>query len=193
MRDAHVLLRDCVTAGEFTLTKAVSDAIHAVVARNEALKAGHFRGEGELLSAVSVNLGEFGTHAPPPTQAGGANLRAIYAQGLNALEHLEQPFEHACAYFLFAADNQFYFDGNKRTARSMMNGVLMSAGIDAVLVPAQARQEFNQAMVDFHVSRDGTTVMDLFGRCGPRHDQTMQRRLRVNREARPAGSEGLQA
>lgn len=69
----------------------------------------------------------------------------------------------------------------------------MSAGIDAVLVPAQARQEFNQAMVDFHVSRDGTTVMDLFGSCGPRHDQTMQRRLRVNREARPAGSEGLQA
>ena len=66
--------------------------------------------------------------------------------GLHALKECETPFDKAAAYFLFAADNQFYFDGNKRTARAMMNGLLLAAGAHAVLVPAQAREEFNETM-----------------------------------------------
>ena len=184
LRDAYVLLRDRVATGEFSLTKQTSDAIHAVVARNEALEPGHFRGEGPLTSGVGVNLGEFGTHVPPPTEPGGANLRAIHTRGVESLRDVEHPFERAAAYFLFAADNQFYFDGNKRTARSMANGVLMSAGIMPVLVPAQARQEFNEAMVGFRVSRDGTAMMDLLGSCGPRLEETRARQEEINRRVR---------
>ena len=141
-----------------------------------------------MTSPVAVNLGELGTHLPPPTQAGGGNLRDLYETGLRTLKGIEHPFERACAYFLFAADNQFYFDGNKRTARSMMNGLLMSVGINAILVPAQARQEFNQAMVDFHVGRDGTAIMDLFGSCGPRWEETLSRQQQLNEAVQRAQS-----
>lgn len=188
LRDAYELLVDLVTSQEFILAKDVSDSLHDIIGRNEAPETGHFRGEGSLTSPVAVNLGELGTHLPPPTQAGGGNLRDLYETGLRTLNDIEHPFERACAYFLFAADNQFYFDGNKRTARSMMNGLLMSVGINAVLVPAQARQEFNQAMVDFHVGRDGTAIMDLFGSCGPRWEETLSRQRQLNEAVQRAQS-----
>lgn len=184
LRDAYVLLRNLVSEGEFALTKATSDTLHEVVARNEALEIGHFRGEGAVLSPVAVNLGELGTHVPPATEPGGDNLRSIHDRGLAALACIDHPFEKAAAYFLFAADNQFYFDGNKRTARSMMNGVLMTAGINAVLVPAQERQAFNEAMVHFYVGRDATAIMDLLGGSGPRREETEKRQARINRRLR---------
>lgn len=188
LRDGFVLLRDLVATEQFAMSKAVSDQIHEAIARNEALEWGHFRGEGALTSDVSVFLGERGTHYPMSTESGGANLRTRFAEGLAALQLCSSPFEHAVAYFLFAADNQFYFDGNKRTARSMMNGLLMSAGVSAVLVPAQAREEFNAVMRDFHADRDATTAMTFFASCGPRIAQTRDRQQRINRQVQPGPS-----
>ncbi len=184
LRDAYVLLRDLVTSEQFVLAKPTSDAIHAVLARNEALESGHFRGEGDEVANVSVNLGARGTHLPAPTQPGGANLREIFDRGVTALDHIDHPFERASAYFLFAADNQFYFDGNKRTGRSMMNGVLMSAGIEAVLIPAQSREEFNSLMTQFHAERDATAMMDFLASCGPRQAETSQRWDAINAQVR---------
>lgn len=181
LRDGYVLLRDLVASGSFTLSKATSDALHSAIATGEALESGHFRGQGRSLTDVTVHLGERGTHLPPRTQPGGVNLVELYDTGLNALEHAQCPFERASAYFLFAADNQFYFDGNRRTARAMMNGLLMSAGIHAVLVPAQSREEFNTVMRDFYADRDGTSVMDLLATCGPRVEQTRERFIRISR------------
>ena len=51
------------------------------------------------------------------------------------------------AYFLFGALQQFYFDGNKRTSRFMLNGILMLNGVDAISVPAARLQDFNEKMV----------------------------------------------
>lgn len=140
-----------------------------------------------MITDVSVNLGERGTHFPPPTEPGAAVLRARYARGLEALEGCDEPFERAAASFLFAADNQFYLDGNKRTARAMMNGVLLSAGVSAVLVPAQARQEFNQTMRDFYADRDATAAMAFLASCGPRAQPTRERLIRINEALRGGG------
>jgi hypothetical protein len=71
---------------------------------------------------------------------------------VTALQECE-PFERATAFFLFGALQQFFFDGNKRTSRFMMNGVLMSHGIDAISVPAAKAQEFNEKMVRFYLSK----------------------------------------
>jgi hypothetical protein len=49
-------------------------------------------------------------------------------------------FEHAMAFYLFGALQQFFFGGNRRTSRFMMNGALMSKGIDAVSIPAARAQ-----------------------------------------------------
>jgi hypothetical protein len=41
----------------------------------------------------------------------------------------------------------------------MMNGVLVTEGIDAVSIPAVRAAEFNSRMVDFYTSRDATDSM----------------------------------
>ncbi len=62
-------------------------------------------------------------------------------------------------FFLFGALQLFFFDGNKRTSRFMMNGILMSAGIDAISVSAAKAQAFNENMVRFYLAKDATVAM----------------------------------
>ncbi|MGH3250137.1 MAG: hypothetical protein ACRDOI_28600 [Trebonia sp.] len=145
-------LLELIRDGRFWLNKEISDRLQYLLARarEEALESGHFRGEGKETLTPGVSLGAHGRYLPPPTEPGGANLRRIYARGVDFIQsELADEFEQAIAYFLFGALQQFYFDGNKRTSRYMMNGRLMSQGMDAISVPAARRQEFNAEMVDF--------------------------------------------
>ncbi|MCW2942589.1 MAG: filamentation induced by cAMP protein Fic [Actinomycetia bacterium] len=158
----HALVKD----EEFLLEKAISDRLHVLIARDEALESGHFRGEGRETLTPGVSLGGYGRYLPPPTEPGGANLRELHAGGLAAITGLiDEPFEQAVAYFLFGALSPFYFDGNKRTSRYMMNGHLMAHGIDAISVPAARRQEFNTAMVGFFRFREGTEMFTFLDSC----------------------------
>ena len=127
-----------VKTGQFTMDKATFIDLHGMVARNEVLEWGHFRGEGsETDYTPDVSLGEHGRYTPLATAVGAPELNRVFASGLQALQSgVLQPFEQAAAFFLFGALQQFFFDGNKRTSRFMMNGILMSAGIDAISIPA---------------------------------------------------------
>ncbi|MEO3887406.1 hypothetical protein [Nonomuraea sp. B5E05] len=157
-----------VKSEKFTLDKPTSDHFQQLIAQGEALEVGHFRGEGPLTLTPGVSLGEHGRYMPPPTEPGGDNLRRIFTVGVAAIRtEIESPFEQALAYFLFAALQQFYFDGNKRTGRTMMNGHLMSHGIDAISVPAARRAEFNTTMVGFYRTRDATTAFAFLASCHP--------------------------
>jgi len=60
---------------------------------------------------------------------------------------------------------QFFFDGNKRTSHFMMNGVLMSHGIDVISVPAAKTQKFNEKMLRFYLSKDATEMMNFLAGC----------------------------
>jgi Fic family protein len=170
-----------VRDGRFVLDKPTSDHLHGIIARDEAFDAGHFRGEGvEQTLTPGVALGEFGRYMPPETQPGGANLRQLYAHGLSAMTgRLETPYEQALVYFLFGALQQFYFDGNKRTARYMMNGHLMTHGIDAISVPAARAHEFNTLMVDFYRHKDGTRMIAFLTDCHPDAAAVMTSALRA--------------
>lgn len=165
LNDAAHKLADLVESGRFALGKPVSDRLQYLIARDEALESGMFRGEGREMSNTGVNLGEHARYHPPPTERGGGNLLRIYADGLDAILTLDGPFEQGCAYFLFAALQQFYFDGNKRTARYALNGHLMAHGIDAISIPATRRLEFNSAMVRFYLSRDGDEMFQFLASC----------------------------
>ena len=158
-----------VKAGQFSMNKATFTELHGLVARNEALEWGHFRGEGkETGYTPDVGLGEHGRYTPLATIAGAPELNRVFASGLQALEgDAPQPFEKAAAFFLFGALQQFFFDGNKRTSRFMMNGILMSAGIDAISVPAAKAQEFNENMVRFYLEKDATEMMAFLVGCHP--------------------------
>jgi hypothetical protein len=67
----------------------------------------------------------------------------------------------------------------------MMNGLLMSEGIDAISVPAARAQEFNSKMVDFYVTRDATEMMSFLVDCHPEAKQI--------RTLNPNGSSGPNA
>ena len=158
-------LADMVESGRFALGKPVSDRLQYLIARDEALESGMFRGEGRVITNTSVYLGEGGSYHPPVTERGGGNLIRIYEDGLDAILTLDGPFEQAAAYFLFGALQQLYYDGNKRTSRYMMNGHLMAHGIDAISIPAARRLEFNTAMARFYPSRDGSEMFQFLASC----------------------------
>ena len=158
-----------VKDGSFSLDKATFTELHDLVVRSEALDRGHFRGEGnETNYTPDVGLGEYGRYTPLATIGGAPELNRVFASGLQALQgEVQQPFEKAVAFFLFGALQQFFFDGNKRTSHFMMNGILMSAGIDAISVPAAKVQEFNEKMGRFYRSKDACEMMSFLTGCHP--------------------------
>ncbi|NDU85955.1 MAG: cell filamentation protein Fic, partial [Ferrovum sp.] len=117
-----------VRSNEFSLSKSVFTELNGMVVRKEALEWGVFRGEGhEQHYTPDVGLGEHGRYTPLPTLPSAPELNRVFREGVAAL-HECKPFERAAAFFLFGALQQFFFDGNKRTSRFMMNGILMSHG-----------------------------------------------------------------
>lgn len=152
-----------VTDGQFALAKEISDELHALIAAHEALEWGHFRGKGSQTGTPAGFLGEYGEHRPPATEPDGANLRHVRATEVAAITAgIDSVFEQAVIYCLFACRNQFYFDGNKRTSRAMMNGQLLAHGYDAISVPAARRLEYNTKMIDFYRLADATEMIAFF-------------------------------
>jgi len=167
LADSAKRLLTMVKSGQFAISKSVFMELNGIVARNEALEWGVFRGEGQETNYTpDVGLGEHGRYTPLPTLPGAPELNRVFRQGMAALQQCD-PFERATALFLFGALQQFFFDGNKRTSRFMMNGVLMSHGIDAISVPAAKVHEFNEKMVRFYLSKDGTEMMIFLAQCHP--------------------------
>ncbi len=70
------------------------------------------------------------------------------------------PLERSVAAYMFSARNE-------RVARLLMNGVLMSNGIDAISVPAARVPEFNEKMARFLRSKDATEAMEFLLGCHP--------------------------
>ncbi len=169
LAESSKYLVDLVNNRDFTLDKSTFCSLHALVARNEALEWGHFRGEGpETQFTPDVALGERGRFTPLTTEPGAVRLNEVFASGIRSLEqNVSNPFERATAFFLFGSLQQFFVDGNKRTSRFMMNGVLMTEGVDAVSIPAVRAAEFNSRMVDFYTSRDATEMMAFVLDCHP--------------------------
>jgi len=176
LAESSKFLVDLVKNRDFKLDKSTFCSLHALVARNEALEWGHFRGEGlETQFTPDVALGERGRFTPLSTESGAVRLNEVFASGIRSLEqNISNPFERATAFFLFGSLQQFFFDGNKRTSRFMMNGVLMTEGVDAISIPAIRAAEFNSRMVDFYTSRDATEMMAFVLDCHPEVSQIRQ-------------------
>ena len=167
LAESAKLLLDRVKTGRFEFSKGLFVELQGILARNEALEWGLFRGEGREKSYTpDVALGEFGRHSPLPTVPDAPELNRVFREGTAALAACP-PFEKAAAFFLFGALQQFFFDGNKRSSRLMMNGILMSNGMDAISVPAARAEEFNTKMVNFYRTKDGTEMVAFLASCHP--------------------------
>jgi Fic family protein len=167
LRDSMKLLCGEVLVGTFELNRDMACRLNGLIARDEALEWGHFRGEGRETSNVGVNLGAV-SWKPKPTEPGGRNLIAAFEAGSAALKSgVTDPVERALALKLFMAREQFFFDGNKRTARAMMNGELMRHGFDGLSIPASKQLAYNEAMARFYPSGEATEMMRLLASCMP--------------------------
>jgi len=106
---ANELIR-LVRSGQFQIDKSTSDLLNGLIASGEALEAGHFWGEGSVITQVSVNMGAHGTHRPPPTEPGGENLRRIFQRGTDVIMGLNSSvFEQAVGYWRKDGTRMFRF------------------------------------------------------------------------------------
>lgn len=162
LSEAFNLLHELVLKEECAVDKATSNSLHAVLARSEAPDADLLRGEGHVEGdGGGVRLMDGGFIPFDPAD----ELGEAHADLLVSLQGLENPVEQALAYFCSATRSQFYFDGNKRTARLVASGLLMSNGYAALNIPNARRLEFNLALDELFRSDDATTLMDFLYDC----------------------------
>jgi len=133
----------------FKLDMDTFTKLHSFVAKEEALKWGVFR-------ESSVNIGGTDYQVPHADL-----LEDIFTTGIEEIKKVNHPIVRAIAMFLFAAKCQFFYDGNKRTSRLMMNGMLIEAGYPILNIKAKYRLKFNSMMLDFY-NRDNIAPIIVF-------------------------------
>ena len=153
-------LLNLVETGLFDLSKNTFCRLHGIVAEEEALEWGNFR-----TGSVSIAGTE---HVPPPSD----DLGVIFDNGVAFIKNIENPHEKGMLFYLFGSLHQFFWDGNKRTSRLMMNGILLSSGFDIINIPAKKRLEFNEKMLRFYDSHDGSEMISFLASCSL--DATLQ-------------------
>ncbi len=151
-RDSWNKLFELIETGKFTLSKKIACDLQAKAAEEEAFDWGCFRTGGVRIS---------GTDYKPPIYN---NLDAKWNEMVESIHETENVKNKAMLLFLKMARNQFFWDGNKRTGRLMMNGMLLSEGIPPILIPAKAKLEFNTKMINFYNSNNEQEMMEFLSR-----------------------------
>lgn len=165
LSEGYSRLDELVGSGQFALTKEVSDELHRLVAVHEAIESGHFRGEGQVTGGGTVRLSNGGVVEGTASGPGGALLREHFEDLITYLDGLSDARERALIYFASATRRQFYFDGNKRTARLMMTGELMAGGYDLISIPFARRLELNNALDVMFSTDDATELLRFLTTC----------------------------
>lgn len=152
LNQAFSYVIDLVKDGKFRIDAETACAIQGIVARNEALTWGRFR-DGKVFIA--------GTEYEPPD---AADLPSIFETGRLALERETDPVLRAFLTFLWGSLNQFFHDGNKRTARLLANGTLLADGLPPLMILAKDQLKYNQTMTRFYDTQDATEALSwLYG------------------------------
>ena len=148
IKNAWNLMLDAVKANMFTVSKEMFHRINDIIAREESLEWGKFR-TGRVGIAGTKNY-----VAPLYNE-----LDEIFERELPVILDCTHEVEQAIRLFLWAALNQFYWDGNKRTARLMANGILVNAGYGVFNIKVEDILEFNTLMVDFYENRQADSIV----------------------------------
>lgn len=137
------------------LDKDVICSIHKKVAKDEALIVGDFR---------NGNIGIAGTVKYKCISA--EKLDVLFTSDLNKINNIENPLERAIILNLWLSYCQFFYDGNKRTARLSSNLILLSNDIGVLSIPARHKVEYNKLMLDFYETLEADEVIAfLIERC----------------------------
>ncbi len=134
----------CIEEKSFKLDMDTFTTLHSYVAKDEALKWGVFREN-------FVNIGGTDYQVPHADL-----LKDIFITGIKEIKNINHPIIKALTMFLFGAKCQFFYDGNKRTSRLMMNAILIESGYPILNIKAKDKLEFNSMMLKFYDSDDIT-------------------------------------
>lgn len=145
-------LGELVASGAFRLNWDTADLIHRDVAAAEVIEPGVRRHRSTMLNytgpaAVNVEGDLFlGYPLDDADHAEEVLLRRVRA--------LHHPAQRALNFAAIGAYGQFYSDGNKRTARYLMNGELLAHGIDAIEVPQRRKRDYEGALAQMYRTGD---------------------------------------
>ena len=155
IKNTWLMLLEKIINNKFEVTKQMFNEVNENIAKNEALEWGHFR-TGKVCIAGTK------TYVAPDFK----DLDEIFDKEIDLILNGFNPIEQAIRIFLWGALNQFYWDGNKRTARIMANGILISSGIGVFNIKATDILEFNRLMIDFYDNKNASDIVKfLFEKC----------------------------
>lgn len=151
---AYKALFTMVEDGAFAVNKDTACRLHGIVAEHEAMTWGEFR-------TGQVNIHGTTSWTPPDHTL----LDGLWEECVSRFNSLPPEAERAHILFLEMCRNQFFFDGNKRTARLMMNGALITGGRQGLTIPEARLLEFNEAMLRFYDSGDMAEMLKFLAEC----------------------------
>ena len=168
LKQASDYMLNCVDEGNaIEPGQNISDDLHVFIGASLGIASLAFRGnQDKQHEGPRVRLG------------GGEEFRALDARitpavleaGLARIRQIEHPVVRGATWAAFAAYQQFYLDGNKRTGRYVMNTVLMSHGYDAILIPANIKAQYEDVLVEGYKSGDLTSHIKLLLDLYPKKD-----------------------
>lgn len=127
--------------------------LNGYIARNEALEWGVLR---------SGNVGISGTeYTPPiPIEAKVKNELATILDGLCPAT------EKALCAFLWCTKNQLFWDGNKRTAMTVANKILLSNGAGMLTIKDKHMESFNTLLLNYYDNDEAEALKQfLYDNC----------------------------
>jgi Fic family protein len=127
--------------------------LHAIVAKEEALTWGEFRS-----GAVTIS----GTDFMPPN---AIKPPSIINYLLEDTQNQQDIYDRAIFLFAEIARTKFFYDGNKRTARMMMSGILLDHGYPMINVPAKNKTQFNQLMIEYYETHNISKLSIFLKNC----------------------------
>lgn len=155
LKSSWQYIMDMILGNSFELDMLLSNNLHSLIAKNEALIWGEFR-DGNVSIAGTQNY-----ICPKANE-----LAEIFNNGIDRINEIQNPIEKAIITFLFFSYNQFYYDGNKRTGRLLANGILLSEGFGVFNVSYKDMVEFNALMVEYYDSCETDRIIKfLIDKC----------------------------
>jgi len=150
---------EAVLNNRLSIDMATFNKVNEIIAEDEALISGKFR-------TGDVRIG--GTDFMPPK---AEDLESIFEDELVTITNrCKSKVDLALEIFLWVSLNQFYYDGNKRTARLVANMILISGGQGIFNIKVKERLKFNILMVEFYNTRDADSIFEfLYEECLERY------------------------
>lgn len=148
IKNAWLMILETVKNNKFDVTKELFHKVNSLIAREEALCWGKFRNGSVGIAGTKI-------YKAPNYE----ELDSIFDSELTAVLKGFSPAEQALRIFLWGALNQFYWDGNKRTARIISNGILLNSGLGIFNIKSEDILEFNCLMIDFYETKTADDII----------------------------------